>query len=171
MSVSQGDPRTPKTIAVPSLAPPAGVTQPGPHCSKAGARGRCRQVLAGPLPAGGGTGQVTDGKLLQRCGKTTACGRASQGYELPAGLPAEERHGHHPSGRSASALLSISHFLLGLTYSHIEGYACLSPGEHSALFSTSVPRCAMTERGGNYLLLQRVPLQALLSCFHRPHCH
>lgn len=64
MSVSQGDPRTPKTIAVPSLAPPAGVTQPGPHCSKAGARGRCRQVLVGPLPAGGGTGQVTDGKLL-----------------------------------------------------------------------------------------------------------
>lgn len=121
-------------------------------------------MLAGLLPGGGGTGQLMDGKLLHRCGKTTACGRASQGCELPAGLLAEERHGHHPSGRSASTLLSILHFLLGLTYSHIEGCACLHPGEHSALFS--ITRCVMMERGGN-----RGPLQALLSFVHRPHCH
>ena len=109
--------------------------------------------------------QVTDGKLLHRCGKTTACGRASQRCGLLAGLLAEEYHRLSPappSGHSAPTL-SILHFLLGLTCRHIEGRACLSSGEHFALYPTSVPHYVMMEHGRNYLPL---------SGFHcRPCCH
>lgn len=64
---------SPETTAIPCLVPlPSGtppVTHPGPHRPKAGAGGRCRWVLAGGLPGGGGMEQVPGGKFFTDVGK------------------------------------------------------------------------------------------------------